>query len=104
MLTQWSRQIYEAWLGIYAKTLPILAQRNNGKKKQKLIEDAVSLVDRLSQRSEPLPVRSANPMLIGAMADANSLLSVDTFRTRVLIVVKRICQDFNWEVRKEICG
>ena len=42
--------------------------------------------------------------MIGAIADQNSLLSANTFNNSILGIVKNICQDFNWEVRKEICG
>jgi len=38
------------------------------------------------------------------MAHENSLLTVATFNTNILQIVKNICQDFNWEVRKEMCG
>ena len=58
----------------------------------------------MSQRSETLAVRTSSALLIGAMADANSLLSAATFESSVLPIVTNICQDFNWEVRKEICG
>ena len=62
------------------------------------------MVQRMSQRSETLAVRTSSALLIGAVADANSLLKVDTFETNFLPLVTGICQDFNWEVRKEICG
>ena len=61
-------------------------------------------MQRMSQRSETLAVRTSSALLIGAMADANSLLSPETFETAILPIVTNICQDFNWEVRKEICG
>lgn len=49
-------------------------------------------------------MRTSCALLIGAIADQNSLLSVATFNSSVLPTVTNICQDFNWEVRKEICG
>lgn len=38
------------------------------------------------------------------IADANSLGDLQTFESNFLPIVTNICQDFNWEVRKEICG
>ena len=58
----------------------------------------------MSRQSETLAVRTASALLIGAIADANSLLSPETFEQNILPIVTNICQDFNWEVRKEICG
>ena len=58
----------------------------------------------MSQRTETLAVRTSSALLIGAIADENSLLEVGTFETNFLPLVTNICQDFNWEVRKEICG
>ena len=49
-------------------------------------------------------MRTSSALLIGAIADANSLLSPETFEQNILPIVTNICQDFNWEVRKEICG
>lgn len=37
MLSQWSRQILEAWIGIFAKLLPVLARKNKGAKEQHYI-------------------------------------------------------------------
>ena len=58
----------------------------------------------MSQRSQTLAVRTSSALLIGAIADENSLLNVNTFETSFLPLITSICQDFNWEVRKEICG
>jgi len=58
----------------------------------------------MTQRSETLAVRTSSALLIGAIADENSLLNVGTFERSFLPLVTNICQDFNWEVRKEICG
>lgn len=58
----------------------------------------------MSQRTETLAVRTSSALLIGSLADENSLLNVETFETNFLPLVTNICQDFNWEVRKEICG
>lgn len=104
MLNQWSRPILEAWIGIFAKLLPVLAQRDNRARQQVFIQKGVAIVQRMSQRSETLAVRTSSALLIGAIADANSLLGPETFETNVLPIVTSICQDFNWEVRKEICG
>lgn len=104
MLCQWSRQILEAWIGIFAKLLPILARRENGTRQQHYVQKGVSLVQRMSQRTETLSVRTSSALLIGVMAAEDSLLTVATFETNFLAIVKNICQDFNWEVRKEICG
>ena len=104
MLNQWSRQILEAWICIFAKLLPVLAKRDNGARKQVFVDKGVAKIQRMSQRSETLAVRTSSALLIGAIADANSLLSNETFEQSVLPIVTNICQDFNWEVRKEICG
>lgn len=104
MLSQWSRQILEAWIGIFAKLLPILARQQNGAREQFFITKGVDIVKRMSQRTETLAVRTSSALLIGAIAHENSLLSVATFERNFLPLVTNICQDFNWEVRKEICG
>ena len=104
MLGQWSKQILEAWIGNFARLLPLLARSNNGSRSAIFVQKGVNLVQRLSQRTETLAVRTSSALLIGAMADQNSLLSVQAFNQHILETVKNICQDFNWEVRKEICG
>ena len=58
----------------------------------------------MAQISGKLHVRTSCALLIGAMADENSLLRQATFEQSLLPIVISICQDFNWEVRKEICG
>lgn len=64
----------------------------------------VETVKRMCARNGPLQVRTSCALLIGALADCNSLLSTDIFEKNLLQIVKDICDDFNWEVRKEICG
>ena len=59
---------------------------------------------RMSQRNEPLSVRTSCAILIGALAVGDSLLSPDVYEQHFLAIVKDICQDFNWEVRRDICG
>ena len=58
----------------------------------------------MSQRNETLSVRISTALLIGSIANHNSLLSVETFEESILPTVTAICQDFSWEVRREICG
>lgn len=58
----------------------------------------------MSSRSESQAVRTSNALLIGAIADSNSLLTAQNLEVHLLPLVKSICQDFNWEVRREICG
>ena len=94
----------EAWIRNFAKLLPILAERDDGARKPLFVGKGIAIVQRMSQRSEALAVRCCSALLIGAIADANSLLSVETFEQNFLPIVTNICQDFNWEVRKEICG
>ncbi len=79
MLGQWSRQVLEAWIGIFAKLLPILAQENEGQREKHFIDKGVSIVQKMSQRTETLAVRTSSALLIGAIADANSLLKVAVF-------------------------
>ena len=93
MLTQWSRQILEAWIGIFAKLLPVLAEKDGGARKSHFIGKGVAIVQRMSQRSEALAVRCCSALLIGAIADANSLLSVETFEQNFLPIVTNICQE-----------
>jgi hypothetical protein len=40
---------------------------------------------------------------LARIAHNNSLGSKAAFSTKLLPKVKALCQDFNWEVRKEIC-
>ena len=82
----------------------MLAQIDNGARKQDFVQKGVKVVKRMSQYTETLAVRTSSALLIGAIADANSLLSPQTFEQSFLPIVTNICQDFNWEVRKEICG
>ena len=79
MLNQWSRPILETWIGIFAKLLPVLAQRNNGARKQIFVQKGVNTVLRMSQGSETLAVRTSSALLIGAIADSNSLLQPEVF-------------------------
>ena len=58
----------------------------------------------MSQRNEPLSVRTSCAILIGALAVGDSLRSPGAFEQHFLAIVKDICQDFNWEVRRDICG
>jgi hypothetical protein len=44
MLRQWSKPILEAWIGIFAKLLPILAHRQNGARESFFIQKGVSVV------------------------------------------------------------
>lgn len=44
MLTQWSRQILEAWIGIFAKLLPVLAEKENGARKPFFVSKGVAIV------------------------------------------------------------
>ena len=58
----------------------------------------------MSQRNEPLSVRTSCAVLIGALAVGNSLCSPQVFEKNFMAIIKDICQDFNWEVRRDICG
>lgn len=58
----------------------------------------------MSQRNEPLSVRTSCAILIGALAVGDSLRSPAVYEEHFLAIVKDICQDFNWEVRRDICG
>ena len=44
MLNQWSRQILEAWICIFAKLLPVLAKRDNGARQQVFVQKGVATV------------------------------------------------------------
>ena len=37
MLQQWGEQVIEAWIGIFAKLLPVLAKSENGAREQQFI-------------------------------------------------------------------
>ena len=73
-------------------------------KRQKFVDKGVQAVKRMSARTEPLSVRVCCANLIGAIADDNALQSAAVFESDLLPTVTKICQDFNWDVRKEICG
>ena len=49
-------------------------------------------------------MRTSCAILIGALAVGNSLGSPEVFEQHFLAIVKDICQDFNWEVRRDVCG
>ena len=51
-----------------------------------------------------MQVRTCCAQLIGAYADSNSLKSTQLFEENLVSIIKDIGDDFNWEVRKEICG
>ena len=101
MLNQWSKGILEAWVWVYAGLLPILIKKDSSKE-QKLINSGVQLARKMSQFSEPIQVRASSAALIGALATENSFLSASVFEKNFLSTIKSICQDYNWEVRKEI--
>jgi hypothetical protein len=44
MLRQWSKPILEAWIGIFAKLLPVLARKSNGAGESFFIQKGVSVV------------------------------------------------------------
>ena len=48
MLGQWSRQVLEAWIGVFAKLLPVLARENGGQREQSFIGKGVSIVQKMS--------------------------------------------------------
>jgi hypothetical protein len=56
----------------------------------------------MTKLSEPVQVRASAALLIGELAAGNSLLSADNFEKNFLFSIKTLCQDFNWEVRKQI--
>lgn len=101
MLNQWSKSILEAWIGVYASLLPILSERDAAMQ-AKLIADGVALTKKMTKLSEPVQVRASAALLIGELAAGNSLLSVDNFEKNFLFSIKALCQDFNWEVRKQM--
>ena len=49
-------------------------------------------------------MRTSCAVLMGALAVGNSLQSPEVFERHFLAIVKDICQDFNWEVRRDICA
>jgi hypothetical protein len=101
MLNQWSKNILEAWIGVYASLLPILSKKEP-ENQDKLVAAGVALARKMSKLSEPIQVRASAALLIGELAAGNSLLSVDKFESNFLATIKNICQDFNWEVRKKM--
>lgn len=42
MLAQWSKRILEAWIGIFAKLLPVLAKANGRAKEADYIQKGVN--------------------------------------------------------------
>ena len=104
MLKQWSKEILEAWIGVYAKLLPLYAENFTGPQQQEILNKGIETVQRLSTRTGPMQVRTCCAQLIGAFADSNSLKSTKLFEDNLVPIIKDICDDFNWEVRKEICG
>ena len=55
-------------------------------------------------RTGPTQVRICCAQLLGAFADSNSLRSIQLYHENLIPIVLDIGDDFNWEVRKEICG
>ena len=103
MLSQWSKQVLDAWIGVFAKLLPIVAKQDPSKLDE-CVKKGVNIVKKMSQRNEPLSVRTSCAVLIGALAVGDSLCSPDVFEKNFIAIIKDICQDFNWEVRRDICG
>ena len=83
MLNQWSKPILDAWIGVYAVLLPILSKKDPSRQ-DKLIKDGVSLARKLSQLSEPIQVRTAAAILVGALAVGDSLLSPKVYEDNFL--------------------
>lgn len=90
MLNQWSKNILEAWIGVYASLLPILLHKEP-KNQDKLVKAGVELARKMSKLSEPIQVRASAALLIGELAAGNSLLSVDKFENNFLATIKNIC-------------
>ena len=59
MLMQWSCDILEAWIGVYAKLLPIHADSFKGAKRNDILCKGVEIVQRLATRNGPLHVRTS---------------------------------------------
>ena len=91
MLGQWSKQVIEAWIGPYTKLLPILARKDNGAQEQHYLQKGINVVQTMASRSESLAVRTSNTLLVGAIADSNSLLTVANFEQHMLPIVKSLC-------------
>ena len=91
MLGQWSKQVIEAWIGPYTKLLPVLARKDNRAQEQHYLQKGISVVQTMASRSESLAVRTSNTLLVGAIADSNSLLTVANFERHMLPIVKSLC-------------
>ena len=103
MLSQWSKQVLDAWIGVFAKLLPMVAKQDPAQLDQ-CVQKGVNIVKKMSQRNEPLSVRTSCAVLIGALAVGDSLCSPTVYEKNFIAIIKDICQDFNWEVRRDICG
>lgn len=54
MLKQWSKEILEAWIGVYAKLLPLYAEKFTGTQQQEILNKGIETVQRLSTRTGPM--------------------------------------------------
>lgn len=56
----------------------------------------------MTKITEPGQVRASAALLLGELAAGNSFLSVKEYETNFLTTIKSICQDYSWEVRKQM--
>ncbi len=103
MTRQWSKAILQKWIIVYCVLVQKLLS-DPEQLKEKLTKEFVDGAFAMSELSQPISVRVSSTTFAAQMAKQNSLLSTEAFLShKVLSKVRQLCQDFNWEVRKEMC-
>ena len=97
MLKQWSRQILHKWIDVYVRVVPLLRD-------DPVEKECVDTVLKMTDLQQPISVRLASTYFLAQLAQCQSLSSAEVYKAKILPKVRQLCQDFNWEVRKEICS
>ena len=121
MLGQWSVDILEVWIEVYARSLAQLMRRGvneqelnssmmkkedelSGAEINNLREECKREVLRITDRNQSMKVRVKAAALIGQLAKHRSLGGDPLFfKTNFVQKIKTLCQDMHWDVRKETC-
>eukprot|EP00347_Sterkiella_histriomuscorum_P009750 403340033 len=105
MLKQWSKEVLRQWIQVYALVLPKITQiQQDSAYQDKQEKDCIDIIIKMTDMQSPIQVRMSSPYFLGYIAKHNSLRSKDTYVSKCLPRIKAMCQDFNWEVRKEMCA
>ncbi|CDW91821.1 serine threonine-protein phosphatase 4 regulatory subunit 4-like [Stylonychia lemnae] len=102
MMKQWSKSVLMKWIEVYAILLPRITCEDQANA-DKFERDCLELVNKMGDQPSPFQVKISVPFFLAQLAKNQSIRQKDTYTSRCLSKIKNMCQDFNWEIRKEMC-